>query len=275
MNMDQQHIGRTLSLCAPVLVTLALAGCDNGSSGVGTGASSSAGPGSTTSGTPGSTTSGTPGSTTSGTPGSTTGTSTGSPTSTSSGSTTGAVMCTGGYCTSPIGMGGYAFSYADSQNPPPQAEGTSTATLAADGSLCISGSVGLVGMMAGMPDYTDDWGCGLGINLNQAMAPAGAPIDALQLTGSTITVSTNGVPSCTTARIVLDQNGTSAVCAPLTDGVAIDYTSFNTTCWNEMGTSLTAAPNSQALKIQFVTSGSATTPCDFTNFCITGITITP
>jgi hypothetical protein len=271
--MDQQHIGRYLSLSAFALVAVALAGCDNGSVGPGgTGASATTttgtGKSTTTSGSPTSTT--TSGTTTSG-GGSTTSASTG----TSSGAA-GLPLEMGGYLKIDSTAGGYAFAYSDSTNPPPQPEGTSTATLATD-SFCISGSVGLVGTMGGTMDFTDDWGCGIGVNLDQAMAttPTMPPIDALQLTGTSITVSTSGVPTCTTARINLDDNGT-AYCAALTDGQPVDYTDFNTECWAPtMGTPMAGAPSSKALKIQFVTSGSSTTPCAFTDFCITGITLSP
>ena len=76
-------------------------------------------------------------------------------------------MCPTNYCT--VGMGGYAFSYSDSQNVSPQSTGTSTAVLAADGSLCISGNVMALPANPMPADYTNDWGCGIGVNLNQAM----------------------------------------------------------------------------------------------------------
>jgi hypothetical protein len=168
-----------------------------------------------------------------------------------------------GYCN--LGMGGYAFAYADSQNKPPQTMGTSTATLGTTGA-CISGSVGVVAAM----NYADDWGCGIGINLNQMMG-AMTPVNAYTLTGTGVTVSTSPVPSCTTARVILDSNGTTTYCAPLTPGVEIPWSSFNTTCWNNMGTFLSGPPTSQAIKVQFVTNTTAA--CPYTNFCINSVTL--
>jgi hypothetical protein len=163
-------------------------------------------------------------------------------------------------------MGGYAFGYSDSQNMAPQMPGTSMATLATDGSLCISGNVMALPPNPTMADYSNDWGCGIGVNLNQMMGVMTAK-NAFTLTGTGVTVNVSGLPSCTAARVVLDQNGaTPAYCAALTPGKEIPWSAFNTECWNGMGTALSGPPTSQALKVQFVTS---TTACPFTNFCIT------
>jgi hypothetical protein len=179
----------------------------------------------------------------------------------SSGSSSGPVSCTMGYCNT--GDGGYAFAYSDSQNVMPQMPGPSTATLESNGSLCISGDVGQIVNM----DYTDDWGCGVGVNLNQAMG-MNTPKNTFTPTGSGVTVFTSAVPSCTTARVIIDQNGTD-YCAPLTPGVQIPWGSFNTACWNNSGPFLSGPPSSQSLKVQFVASTSQS--CAFTNFCITEI----
>jgi hypothetical protein len=168
-----------------------------------------------------------------------------------------------GYCN--LGDGGYAFAYSDSQNMPPQNPGTSTATLSTTG-LCISGGVMQILNM----DYTDDWGCGIGFNVNQAMGAMTAK-NAYQLTGTGVTVSTSAVPACTTARVILDQNGATTYCAPLTPGVEIPWTSFNTACWNNSGSWLSGPPTSQAIKVQFV--ASTMQACPFTNFCITNISL--
>jgi hypothetical protein len=173
------------------------------------------------------------------------------------------VSCTNAYCN--LGDGGYAFGYSDSQNKPPQSAGTSTATLSSTG-LCISGNV----MEVVASDYTDDWGCGIGFNLNQTMG-TNTPVNAYALTGTGVTVSSSAVPACTSARVVLDQNGTTTYCAALTPGVAIPWSSFNTACWDNSGTFLTGPPTSQALKVQFVSSPSHA--CPFTNFCITGVSL--
>jgi hypothetical protein len=96
------------------------------------------------------------------------------------------------------------------------------------------------------------------------------PKNTATLTGSGVTVTVENLPSCTAARVIVDNNGT-AYCAPLTSGTMIPWSSFNTECWNaSMGTALSGAPTAQAVKVQFVTSMTA---CTFSNFCVTGITL--
>jgi hypothetical protein len=165
------------------------------------------------------------------------------------------------YCN--VGNGGYGFAYYDGQGTPP---GDSTATLQIASGLCISGTVGqVVNAM-----YSTDWGCGIGVNVNQAMG-ANPPANGLLLTGTGITVSTSAIPSCTTARVVIDDNGTS-YCAALTPGVEIPWTTFNTTCYAPaMGTYLSGPPTAAAVKVQFVSTTTAS--CPFTNFCITQISL--
>jgi hypothetical protein len=91
--------------------------------------------------------------------------------------------------------------------------------------------------------------------------------NAYALSGSGVLVATTGVPACTTARVVLSVGGTE-YCAPLTDGTLIPWSEFNTECWSNTGTSLSAAPSVTQLKVQFVTG---TTACSFSNFCLTNI----
>ncbi len=147
----------------------------------------------------------------------------------------------------------------------PQSPGPSTATLLTTGALCISGNVGQIVNS----DYTDDWGCGLGLNLNQAQGVS-TPKNGYLMTGSGVTVDTSAIPSCTTARLIIDQEGT-AYCAPFTPGVLIPWATFNTECWTNAGTYLSGPPTSQALKVQFV--ASATGACPFTDFCITQVSL--
>jgi hypothetical protein len=181
-----------------------------------------------------------------------------------------ALVCASNYCM--FGMGGYAFGYSDSTNmvPPHAMMGTSMATLATDGSLCMSGNVMALPPTPTMQQYSDFWGCGIGVNLNQMMG-MNTPKNTYTLTGTGVTVNVSGLPTCTQARVVLDQMGaTPEYCAPLTPGVEIPWASFNTACWNGTGMALTGPPTSQAIKVQFVTSS---TPCTFTNFCLTQIKI--
>jgi hypothetical protein len=161
--------------------------------------------------------------------------------------------------------GGYAFVYADGL--PPTVTGSSTATLAKN-ALCMSGHVMQLPEFPTQSDYANDWGLGIGVYLNEAMGTM-APM-SYALTGTGITVSTNGVPMCTSARVIVDHGGQD-YCAPLTDGQAIPWATFSTTCWSpSVGTALSGAPSDvTAVKVQFLTSVNG--PCNFTNFCITDL----
>jgi hypothetical protein len=146
-------------------------------------------------------------------------------------------------------------------------KGTSTATLGMTG-VCITGNVMQLPPNPTAMDYTNDWGCGVGFNIDQAMG-ANPPANAVVLPGAGITVSTSAVPACTTARVILD-NGGADYCATLTPGVMIPWSSFNTACWAPAtGTAMTGAPTSAKVRVQFVTSTTAA--CPYTNFCITSV----
>jgi hypothetical protein len=180
----------------------------------------------------------------------------------SSGSSMHGISCPMNYCS--VGMGGYAFSYADGDPPANTPTGMSHATLTA-GEACISGNVMALPADPTQTDYSNDWGCGMGINLNQAKGTMASDPDPL--TGNGVLVATTGVPLCTTARVVLTVGGTD-YCAPLTDGSLIPWSVFNTSCWNGTGVSLSGPPSVTQLKVQFVTSAIA---CSFSDFCITNI----
>jgi hypothetical protein len=206
-----------------------------------------------------------------------TSTSSGKPgTSTSTGTSSGGmgIKCPANYCM--VGMGGYGFSYADG-DPPATPTGSSHATLAM-GELCLT--MGHVMTLPAMPtaaDYMNDWGLGIGVNLNQTMgtgdAGGGTP-GKFALTGAGVTVSTSGVPMCVgaNARVVVDHNGMD-YCAPFTEGTMIPWSMFNTTCWSPAtGTALMGAPmDATQLKVQFVASKAPA--CDFMNFCLTAISL--
>ena len=252
--MNHRQLVRALAGCASGILALALVACDNGgdSGGGGSGTGNASSSGNTSSSGNASSS----GSNTS---------SSGSNTS-SSGSTSNAIVCATNYCSS-VGMGGYAFSYSDSD--PPSGTGTSKATLAADGSLCITGNTMALPPNTTPAEYSADWGCGIGVNLNQAMG-MNTPEMSYTMTGSGVTVNVSNLPSCAQARVVLDQGGMNPVCAALTPGVAIPWSAFNTTCWTTGGTALSGPPSSQSIKVQFVTSP---TECDFSNFCLTQISL--
>jgi hypothetical protein len=140
------------------------------------------------------------------------------------------------------------------------------ATLATDGSLCISGNVMSLPPNPTAMDYSNFWGCGIGVNVNQMMG-MNMPKGTFKLTGTGVTVNVSGLPACTQARVVIDDAaGATSYCAPLTPGKEIAWATFNTTCWDGKGMAPTGGTTTQAVKVQFVTSS---TPCPFTNFCLT------
>jgi hypothetical protein len=179
------------------------------------------------------------------------------------------VQCPANYCMVGGSPGGYGFVYADGL-PPKTPTGTSTATLQPD-ELCMDGHVMQLPPQPTAADYANDWGLGIGVYLNQPMGMMGQKMP-YALTGTGITVRTNGVPSCTSARVVIDHGGQD-YCAALTDGIEIPWGTFNTTCWApSIGIALTGAPtDATALKVQFVTHLNEA--CDFTKFCLTGISL--
>jgi hypothetical protein len=174
----------------------------------------------------------------------------------------GGLSCPTNYC--PLGNGGYEFVYADGDPPSKTPTGASHATLV-NGELCMSGYVMALPINPTQTDFQNDWGCGIGVNLDQAMGTS--VINPFSLTGSGVIVWTTGVPPCTTARVVLTVGGVD-YCAPLTDGVPIPWASFNTKCWDDTGTPLWGPPSSTDIKVQFVAS---TTACAFSSFCVTNI----
>jgi hypothetical protein len=261
--MKHTQLVRILGVGAAGALALAFFGCDSGAGGNG-GSSTGGGTSSGNTSSSGNSSSGNSSSGNSSSGNSSSGNS-------SSGSTAGAVMCTNGYC-SQFGEGGYAFADSDSQNMSPMTPGTSTATLAADGSLCISGNVMKLPANPTQADYSNDWGAGIGINLNQAADAGPTVMGTYTLTGTGVTVGVNGIPSCTTARVIVNQGGMD-YCAPLTgNSTTVPWSMFNTACWMpSTGTALSGPPTSTQLKVQFVTSKTAA--CPFTSFCITNLSL--
>jgi hypothetical protein len=145
-----------------------------------------------------------------------------------------------------------------------------TLSISLAGSLCASGTVGQVKMLdGGMYDYADDWGCGVGTNLNQAPG-TNTPNRVLTPSGTGVTLYTTPVPSCTTAHVNVHTAG-SLYCAVLTPGVPILWTQFNTQCWSpSTGQFLSGLPSTNDIEVQF--NASTTESCPFTDFCITQIT---
>lgn len=237
-------VSTVLVLAGAVVGTGFATGCDDGG-GDGAGGSGGSATGTTT--TTGSTD---PSTTTSGNP-ATTGV-----TTTSGGGGEG-IACPDSYCK--IGtFGGYGFVYSDTK------DGGASKITQKGTSLCGSGVAGAVVGMA----YAKYWGAGIGVNLNQAMM-ADAPVNAIQMTGSGVTVGISNPPA-TEFRVVIDDGGTE-YCAVLSGGsTTVKWTDFNATCWDKTlpgAKALAGPPLSKALKVQVIT-GDADRPFDF---CISNI----
>jgi hypothetical protein len=184
------------------------------------------------------------------------------------GTGSGFAECPMGYCS--FGMGGYAFAEADSQQIPPSNWAMSTATLHGDGQLCIDGDVEMLPSTTETGNFWSQmWGCGLGVNLNQGMGMT-SPALPYAFTGTGITVSTNGLPCCAEyARVLVEDNGTE-YCAALTDGVEIPWAMFNTACWApQLGMPLMGPPTSPSVRVRLTPTHAQA--CPFSNFCITSI----
>ena len=179
--------------------------------------------------------------------------------------TTGGIMLgQGGYFAVPsatIGMGGYAYAFSDATGMP-----------AGMSSACIAGSA-FCGMGTTGVQSTATWGAGIGLNLNQAMATSSTspPIDAFQATGSGISYALSGLSSG--ARLIIDNspNYPTVVdyCAAISNASGtLPWSMFNTKCWDNSGTALTAAP---AMAHHVQVQVYATSMAGSFNFCVTSL----
>jgi hypothetical protein len=173
----------------------------------------------------------------------------------------GALTLTSNYlAASVIADGGYAYAYNDMMG--------STACLDMS-ALCGMGTTGVA-----TPTGTV-WGAGIGFSLNQAMATSmmSPPINpyAVATTETGITYTLSNFPS-QGMRLIINNSGTD-YCAPITAASGtVTWSSFNTKCWDNSGTALTAAPQA-ATHIQFqVTAGNASASFDF---CVTAVKFAP
>ncbi len=158
-----------------------------------------------------------------------------------------------------LGMGGYAFAYADT--------GGSSACL--DGNaFCVQGS-----LVAWNPPAYSDYGAGIGVNLNQA-GRSTAP-GTFAATGSGITYALSALPP-NPVRLIIDNAGQD-YCTNIsaTSGNA-PWGSFYVQCYNlpagDAGASLSAAP-ATATHVELQIS-TVVTPSVF-DFCITALGFSP
>jgi hypothetical protein len=172
----------------------------------------------------------------------------------------GAVPLTDNYIAgSVIGDGGYAFSYADGITP-----GGSTACVNST-ALCATGQTGVSSMTV--------YGAGIGFNLNQMMATSSAspPINTYSVMGVGISYSLSNMPTQGARIAIGDSDGTTGTdyCATLPgkSGTVL-WSSFNTKCWDNSGTSLSGPP-SNPVHVEFqVPAGATAAPFDF---CVTSV----
>jgi hypothetical protein len=154
-----------------------------------------------------------------------------------------------------IADGGYSFSFDD---------GTST-VCALPSAFCATGSTAAADTMG------KNWGAGVGVNLNQAMATGSSspPVNAYAVptTAKGISYGLSNLPT-QGGRIVIDNGGTDYCSTLQAASAQVTWAKFNTKCWDNSGTALSAPP-ATATHIEFeVDAVTAATPFDF---CVTAI----
>lgn len=131
--------------------------------------------------------------------------------------------------------------------------------------LCVSGTIPALPENPTSTDYSDNWGMQLGAN-------ASDPIGALGKSYSTITLYFTGSPQ-TGLRATVHRTGDpigTTYCSLVTSGTAMALTSFNTSCWNNSGISLTSADLPKIDKVGLeVVSGQ--TEITVSKLCLTSI----
>jgi hypothetical protein len=171
----------------------------------------------------------------------------------------GPVCCPQGYCA--LGTAhGYAFAYSDMND-----GGSSSASLATDGTLCVSGtSVGA--MCADSACFSSFWGAGMGVNVNQASGPS-SPVASYPAAGSTaITYALDSLPPNT--RLVVGDSKTDYCVVLNTASGTVPWSKFNSACWDGSGTSLSGTPASfTSVRFQVASDDVNGGFSDF-NFCV-------
>ena len=167
-----------------------------------------------------------------------------------------------------VGMGGYAYSYSDSQN---GVGGTTTICLDSS-ALCAMGTTDTNAVSA-------HYGAGIGFNINQAQATscASTPIDALTISSSAVGISyslSNLPPGGVRLAIGNFTSGTAGpgnedYCVSLSAASGtIPWAAFNTQCWSNTGTFLTGPPTAPT-HIEFGLPSS--TSSESFNFCVESV----
>ena len=155
-------------------------------------------------------------------------------------------------------LSGYVSSY--------EAGSGSTITLTYDAnSFCAKGTV------AANATY-NSW-AGVGFNVNQSQTGASGSTGSLVFSGSSITVN-----YINRAGSILEYqlwDGTNYWCyrlppATIATAVKIPFTSLNTRCWDNLGT--TFPSGTPVTTVQLVVPGSASSPTPF-DYCFLGMTV--
>jgi hypothetical protein len=133
--------------------------------------------------------------------------------------------------------------------------------------LCISALIPALSASPTPTEYAENWGVQVGANASPATPPAG-----LGRTYSTITLNFTGTPSSGLRAIVHRSGDTDdkSYCAIVTSDTPIPLTSFNTTCWDGTGTSLTAADVSKIDRVGLEVV-AARQEIPVTSLCLTSI----
>lgn len=133
--------------------------------------------------------------------------------------------------------------------------------------LCVSATIPALSSAPTATEYTENWGIRFGVN-----ASASDPLSPIGEAFSSITFNLTGSPQTGLRAFVHRAGDTPGVsyCALVTSGKPIVLTSFNTSCWNGTGTSLTAADAPKIDKIGLEVT-STLSEINVNNLCITSI----
>lgn len=168
---------------------------------------------------------------------------------------TGAVSAPSNYY-SGLGNGGGVFAYSDMQ--------ASTSVCIAANYLCAKGTT------TGGDGTPNVWGAGININLNQASIAAAQNTYSIPSTSTGVHYSVSNIPPEGLRIAIDDAVSSTEYCATVTTASGtIAWSSFNSTCWNNLGTYLTGPPPSSRY-LNFQVQAPYQTPGSF-NFCVTSV----
>jgi hypothetical protein len=134
---------------------------------------------------------------------------------------------------------------------------------------CMSGNVPVVPPNPTKTDYDNNWGIEIGINAT----PDGT--GALGQSFSSVAVTVSSASDISGLRVSThrlgDPDGTN-YCTSLSSGVQTPFSRFNSACWDNSGTFLSAGDVAKLDKIMVSVPSTPTSAIAVDNLCITGIT---